>query len=303
MKRMDGLKKAFFILLALILWSTAVSAAEKPILILQGPDIVQVGASVTYSVSTQGGTDSSYTWWLGYTSNNAATIENGVFTALNPGIAGIRVCGNDTGAYAELHVQVVTDLNGAVTITGPDKVAVGKTAAFSASTGSASDGRYSWFIVYSSSQMVATLTDTGVLTGISEGTVIMCVVDLDTGLSGEKTVLIVTSEEQPALVSISAGVGEGFTVQLVLSIRGDISADASLYIAVKFDDVILFLPSGSPSPSPFRNNPQQTIYETVLSVPVGSIPFKEYTFYAALLNSKLDLVSNLDTAVISAGYE
>ena len=303
MGKMSGVKKGFFVLLVLLLWAAAASAGEKPILILQGPDIVQVGTSVTYSVSTQGGADSSYTWWLGYTSNNAATIENGVLTALNPGVAGIHVVGNDTGAYAELHVQVVTDVNGTVTITGPDKVAVGKTATFSASTGSASDGRYSWFIIYSSSPYIASLTDTGVLTGISEGTIIMSVVDLATGLSGEKTVLIVTSEEQPALVSISAGVGEGFTVQLVLSIRGDIPADASLYIAVKIDDATLFLPSGSVSASPFRANPQQTSYETVLSVPVSSIPFKQYTFYAALLNSKLELVSNLDTAVISAGYK
>ena len=304
MGKMDGLKKGFFILLVLLLWAAAASAEEKPILILQGPDIVQVGTSVTYSVSTQGGTDSSYTWWLGYTSNNAATIENGVLTALNPGIAGIRVYGNDTGAYAELHVQIVTDVNGTVTITGPDKVAIGKTAAFSASTGSASDGRYNWFIFYSSSPQIATLNmDTGVLTGISEGTIIMGVVDLATGLSGEKTVLVVTSEEQARSGQHFRWVGEGFTVQLVLSIRGDIPADASLYIAVEMDGVIRFLPSGSLTPSPFRTNPQDTNFETVLSVPVSSIPYKQYTFYAALLNSQLELVSNLDTAVISAGYK
>ena len=302
MTKSFSVKKYFLMVLVNLLWVSAVCAAEQPLIILEGPDVVQVGTAVTYSVSTQGGTDSSYTWWLGYTSNNAATMENGVLTANNPGIVGIRVYGNDTGARAELHVNVVSNTNASVVITGPDKVVVGTTETFSAGTTGTTGGNYTWFIYYSSASGIATLnSDTGELAAISEGTVKIGVVDQASGLSGSMTVDIVTTEKQTAKVNITAGLGEGFTLQLVLSIRGEIPEGASLYIAAKWDGVIHYLPSLATTPTPFRTNPQQTDLETVISVPIGNIPYKEYTFYAALLNSQFELVSNLSSAVVSAG--
>ncbi len=303
MKRKYSMKKCFLMILANLFWVSAVCAAEQPLLILEGPDVVQVGTATTYSVSTQGGTDSSYEWWLGYTSNNAATMENGVLTANNPGVVGIRVYGKDTGARAELHVNVVSDTNGSVVITGPDKVVIGTTETFSASTTGASGGNYAWFISYSSSSsQIATLkVDTGALTGISEGTVVIGVVDLASGLSGSMTVDIVTTEKQAAKVNITAGLGEGFTLQATLSIRGEIPEGASLYIAIKYDGAFHFLPSGTTTMTPFRTDPQETDLETVYSVPISGIPFKEYIFYAALLNSERQFVSNLSSSVVSAG--
>jgi hypothetical protein len=295
MKESCNVKKCLLTILASLFWVSAVCAAEQPLLILEGPDVVQVGSATTYSVSTQGGTDSGYEWWLGYTSNDAATMENGVLTANNPGVVGIRVYGKDTGARAELHVNVVSDTNGSVVITGPDKVVIGTTETFSASTtGSTTVGNYAWFISYSSASGIATLnTDTGEFTGIGEGTVIINVVDLGTGLSGSMTVDIVTTEKQTAKVNITAGLGEGFTLQATLSIRGDIPEGASLYIAFKYDGAYHFLPTGTTAMTPFRTNPQETDLETVYSVRISDVPNGEYTFYAALLNSQSQFVSNL----------
>ena len=305
MKENYGVKRLFLVFLATLFCASAVCAQENPLVILEGPDVVQVGTSTTYSVSTQGATDSSYTWEWGYRTNDAATIdENGVLTANNPGVVGIRVYGNDTGARAELHVNVVSDKNSSVVITGPDKVVIGAKETFSASTTGGADGNYNWFIFYqsSSTSQVATLdTDTGEFTGISEGTVKIGVVDLATGLSGEKTVDIVTTEKQTARVSITAGLGEGFTLQATLSIRGDIPEDASLYIAIKYDGAFHFLPSGTTTMTPFRTDPRETDLETVYSVPISGIPLKEYTFYAALLNSQHQLISNLSSSSVTAG--
>ena len=293
-----------FLCLGLAFAATAY-AEEKPYLVLEGPDRVQVGQMVTYSVKTVGGTDSGYEWWLGYSSNGCATLENGVFTAIRPGIAGIRVSGNDTGALAQLHVEVVSNENGGVSITGPDKLAIGSKAVFSATTGGVSSSSYNWFIVYSSALQVATVNaDTGELEGVNEGLVILCAVDMSSGLSGEKTVQIVRSEKQTAMVSISAGLGEGFTLNVMLSIKGDIPDGASLYIAVLYDGVLHYLPGLGTSPTPFRTHPTETFFEKVLSVPITDIPYKQYTFYAALLDSSSQFVSNLDTAgPISAGYK
>ena len=195
-----SLKKCFLMILVNLFWVSAVCAADQPTLILEGPDVVQVGTSTAYTVSTQGGTDSSYTWWWGYRTNESATIDaNGVLTANNPGVVGICVYGNDTGARAELHVNVVSDTNASVVITGPDKVVVGTTETFSASTtGSTTEGNYYWYIYYSSASGIATLnSDTGELTGIEEGTVKIGVVDSATGLSGSITVDIVTTQNRP----------------------------------------------------------------------------------------------------------
>jgi len=76
------------------------------------------------------------------------------------------------------------------------------------------------------------------------------------------------------------------------------------YIAVLFDGVLHYLPSLGTSPAPFRTNPSETFFEKVLSVPITGIPYKQYTFYAALLDSSFQFVSNLDTAgPISAGVK
>lgn len=304
-----GLKTVVVLLVLGLLGGGAAYAAEKTHVILEGPDVVEAGQTATYTVSTVGGTDSGYTWWLGYTSNDCATIEEGLLTTYNSGIAGIRVSGNDTGATAELHVEVVPSTNGdhhGVSISGPDKVLIGSKAVFTATTGGVPGPGYNWFITYSSSSSVQVAkinADTGELKGVSEGMVIISAADTGSGLSGDKTVRIVNTEEESAVVSIAAGLGEGFTVDLMLSIKGDIPEDAALYLAVRYDGVLHYIPGLGASPVPFRSEPAETYHEKVLSVPVSSIPYREYTFYAALLNSSLELVSNLDTAVVSAGYK
>jgi len=296
--------KHVLLIIAVILVSTLVYAEEQPYLVLEGPDVVTVGQDVTYTVSTVNGTDSGYTWSLAYLSTDAATIEDGVLTAQSPGIAGIKVTGNDTGATAEMNVEIVSINNSGVSISGPDKVLLGNKAVFSATTGGASGGVYFWFITYSNPSNVAAIdTVTGELEALSEGTVSISAVDARSGQAGEKQVLVVQSEKQSALVSISAGVGEGFTLDLMLSIKGAIPEDASLYLAVEFDNVIHFLPNLGTEPEPFRRLPKETYFEKVLSVPVSSIPYKAYTFYAALLDSSMEFVSNLDTAFVSAGFK
>jgi hypothetical protein len=295
--------KFIFIILAIILFFSTARAENPPYLVLTGPDVVQVGQIVTYTVSTRAGTDSSYTWWMGYTSNNAATIENGVLKAINPGLAGIRVVGNDTGAMAEMHVQVLPNALGGVSITGPDKVAIGEKEVFSATTGGVAGGYYNWMITlpYPYWQIATINADTGELVGVGVGSVTLSAVDMSTGLTGKKTVLIVSSEKKPAKVNISAGLGEGMTLAVLLSIQGAVPAGSSLYVAVMANNVIYYLPSFTTTLTPFRTNPTETYLEKILSVPIADIPYNTYTFYAVLLDSSLKLASNLDVAVVTAG--
>lgn len=297
MMRHYPVKKCFLMILASLFWVPAVCAEEAPILILDGPDVVEVGSSTAYTVTTQGGIDSDYYWWLGFTSNDAATMDdNGVLTANNPGMVGICVLGKDTGALAELHVDVVSAENSSVVITGPDKVVMGTKETFSAGTTGTSGGNYFWSIFYRSASGIATLDkDTGELTAIGEGRVGINATNLSSGALGSKYVDIVTTQKQTAHVDIKAEIGGGFplTLQVKVSIRGDIPEDASLYVAGRWDGVLHYLPSFGTTMTPFDENPETGV-ETVYSVEVDDIPQqKACIFFAALLDSERNFISNI----------
>ena len=136
--------------------------------------------------------------------------------------------------------------------------------------------------------------------GVKEGWVEVEARDIPSGLEGKKRVNIVSKVGKPQ-VRISAGMGAYFTLALTLDIEGNIPEDAILYIAVKWDGVIHYLPTLSTTPTPFRTNPTETFYENVLSVPLVNVPFNTYTFYAAIMDSQFRFMSNLATAVIEAG--
>ena len=301
--------KRVSLIFSVVMMLSVVSVHAAPYLDLVGPNVVQVGQVITYSVTTVGGTDSSYTWSWNYRTNNSATIsEDGVLTTANPGIFGLQVYGNDTGAQSQLRVEIVPNEYGGVAIAGPSEVAVGKKITLTATTGGVPGSYYSWLPGESSSGLwyaqagLAPLDedDNAVeIEGRAEGWVEITAVDAS-GLSETKRINIVENVEKPN-VSISAGMGANFTLALTLNIQGNIPADAILYIAVQWDGVIHYLPSLSTTPTPFRTSPTETYYENVLSVPLVNVPYNTYTFYAAIMDSQFQFVSNLAKSSVTAG--
>ncbi len=304
MKR-RGLKTIFLILISILFGSAAYAedAQDTPYLVVDGPDMVEVGQSATYAVSTVGGVDSAYEWWWGWRTNDCATIENGVLTALNPGVIGIRVRGEQTGAYAELTVDIVPNGQGGVAISGPDKVAVGAKVQFTAATGGVPAESYSWLITSQYPYWgIARMYENGELEGLDTGSVTIRAVDVS-GLFAEKTVEIVGAEPEDPVVSITAGMCENFELCVMLSISGNIPADAALYLAVQVDGVLYFLPNLSTSVTPFRTHPVETFHEKVLAVPFFSIPYKTYTFYAVLANSSFQIIGEISSSAITGGRQ
>ena len=124
---------------------SVVPAQAEPYLELIGPNVVQLGQTATYTVTTLEGTDSDYTWGYNYVTNDAATIsEEGVLTTKNPGLFSLYVDGNDTGAFAILLVEVIPNEYGGVVIAGPDEVAVGEKIILTATTGGVPGVAYFW---------------------------------------------------------------------------------------------------------------------------------------------------------------
>ncbi len=303
--------KQVFLVFSAIMMLSVVPAQAEPYLELIGPDVVQLGHTATYTVTTLGGTDSSYTWGYAYMTNDAATIsEEGVLTTTNPGVFCVRVYGNDTHAAAELVVSVVPNEYGGVVVSGPDEVAVGGKIILTATTGGVPGSNYMWQQgdcsasgqCYRVANVASVAGDENAIEieGVGEGWINVIATDQTNGLYEVKRVDIVSKVGKPQ-VRINAGMGAYFTLALMLKIEGNIPEDAILYIAVKWDGVIHYLPTLSTTPTPFRTNPTETYNENVLSVPLVNIPFNKYTFYAAIMDSQFRFVSNLATAEVEAG--
>ncbi len=91
------LVKQVFLVFSAIMMLSVVPAQAEPYLELIGPDVVQLGQTATYTVTTLEGTDSDYTWGYNYVTNDAATIsEEGVLTTKNPGLFSLYVDGNSS---------------------------------------------------------------------------------------------------------------------------------------------------------------------------------------------------------------
>ncbi|WP_428266080.1 Ig-like domain-containing protein [Haliangium sp.] len=80
-----------------------------PVLLLRGPTIVTVGESVTLSVSTINGTDTSYTWVS--SDETVATVDDrGMVTGQAVGEADIMVTGANSRASTSVAITVTTEV-------------------------------------------------------------------------------------------------------------------------------------------------------------------------------------------------
>jgi uncharacterized protein YjdB len=161
---------------------TALPVAPSPSVSVLGNHRVEVGATLVLTATTVNGTDASYTW---ASSNIAlATVANGTVTALAPGEFSITATGvstNAVGTFAVVAVEPVVVADASVTVSGPFYVAIGNTAQLSALTLNATDATYTWS---SSDDTVATVSDTGLVSGIKAGPVTITATGDDSAEAG-----------------------------------------------------------------------------------------------------------------------
>ncbi|MBK9254094.1 MAG: Ig-like domain-containing protein [Saprospiraceae bacterium] len=126
---------------------------EKPIVSLQGPDNICVGGSTMISPNAGG------TW----ASNNplVATVTNaGLITGINPGTATFSYTSTATGCVS-FSPPISVNLPPNVFIAGVNEICIGNTTNIYPTSG----GTWS-----SSNDAVATITNSGVVTGVAQGT-------------------------------------------------------------------------------------------------------------------------------------
>lgn len=158
---------------------------------IAGQHAVEVGKTLTLSASTQGGTDSSYTW--SSSDDTAATVDSsGVVTGVAVGEAVISAKGTDTGVTGQHTVVVVPAGSALVEITGALSVVVGKATKLTATTKGGSDTGYTWS---SDKPEVATVAADGTVTGLSAGQVMITAEGKDSMAKG--SIGLVVADEIP----------------------------------------------------------------------------------------------------------
>ncbi|NOZ02508.1 MAG: hypothetical protein GXP54_11540, partial [Deltaproteobacteria bacterium] len=109
--------------------------------------------------------------------------------------------------------STTTEPGPVVTVTGDVAVKVGQSIQLSASTANGTDSAYSWS---SSKEAVATVDDSGVVTGVAEGTAVITATGADTGASGSWGVHVYVEGGAARVVvsgDVTVKVGETITLK------------------------------------------------------------------------------------------
>lgn len=161
---------------------------------ISGDYSLAIGETLTLSATTTSGADSAYSWSSSRT--DVATVDDaGVVTAVAAGETTITAVGADTGASADHGIVVLPEDAVAtpfVMVTGNPVILVGGTGSLTATTTEGDDASYSWA---SSDEAVATVDDSGLVTGHRVGEATITATGADTGVSGSLQLAIV--QESP----------------------------------------------------------------------------------------------------------
>ncbi len=210
---------------------------DPDVVSIAGDHGVVVGETLQLTASTSPGDDDSYTWSSSDTS--VATVDaDGLVTAVAAGEAAITATGDDTDASASHAVVVMAATPGPaamVSIAGEHRVDVDGMLTLSASTVNGTDASYLW---QSSSTGIATVNQSGQVTGIAAGEATISATGSDTGAVGT-FVLVVTALPDPGepavVVSGDFYIVLGGTTQLsATTVNG---TDAS-YTWMSSDDLV-----------------------------------------------------------------
>lgn len=178
-----------------------VTVKNKPVVAVTGPSGICVGFTSQLSPTT-GGT------WVSNTPGVATVNNAGVVTAVSPGSATFTFT-ETGGCISDATTPITVYLNPVTSFTGPSSICVGSTTTVTPTTA----GTWS-----SSNPAVATITNAGLVTGISAGTAQLVYTQTATGC--QSTPLTVTISSKQTITMSPASICIGGTINLTPSTGG-----------------------------------------------------------------------------------
>lgn len=205
-----------------------------------------------------------------------------------------------------LFMQVTASAKTAeILISGPSSVAVGETVQLEASTSTGIDEDYYWFrSATTEGDWPFKVSEKGIVTGLKIGTGFIVVMGKSTGLT--KTFEFSITSGKDVTLSVDKQIittkDHEFHIEIDCQVKNTPPKGSRLYVAVKTNDNFYFFPSLKQEMEVYKENPKATTYQ-VIQFPIQSVPYNNYTFYAAMLNKGGKLNSNLDSVTFSGGYK
>jgi hypothetical protein len=166
--------------------------SATPRVFVSGAITVKVGETATLAAETVDGEDTGYGW---ESSDEAvATVDaDGVVTGVAVGPVTITATGAETGESGSWNMYVWDEAevvlpDPVVTLTGPMALTVGETGQVEAATENGEDTGYTY---ESSDEDAATVDETGLVTALAAGEVLITVTGVDTGATAIHGIVII----------------------------------------------------------------------------------------------------------------
>jgi uncharacterized protein YjdB len=182
----------------------AISINGKPSTSLNGPGSICIGSSTAFLPST-GGT------WISNNPSVATISSTGIVTGVAAGSATFRFTDNNTGCISDNTISITVNNNPLVNITGPTTICAGSTTSLTPTVGG------SWT---SLNPAVATVNNSGIVTGVSGGTASFIFTQSSTGcVSAPTASVVVNNLPNPEFAGLTT-ICIGSTTQILPSSGG-----------------------------------------------------------------------------------
>lgn len=186
--------------------TATITAKQKPTVNISGSSTICVGTTTTLTPST-GGTWSS-------SNSSVATVNNaGVVTGVAAGTATFIFTNSTTGCASDATAPVTVYNKPVVFFTGPTAICINSQTSLSPSIGG------TWT---SSNTSVATVNNSGSVTGVAEGTVTFTFTSSATGCTSNASATLTVDDKEGVTISGPNAVCMGSTIQLQASKNGGI---------------------------------------------------------------------------------
>ncbi len=184
--------------------SANINVNQKPVVSLLGPSSICLGETTSLS-PTSGGS------WTSNNNSIASINSSGIVTAVSAGKATFTFTYSSTGcvSLASDTISVVTKPN--VSVIGSSNICLGQTTTLSPTSGG---------LWTSSNNVIATVTNQGIVTGISDGSVNFTFSNSSSGCSATLSTPIVVKTKPTVVINGPASVCVGSTTNLLPSIGG-----------------------------------------------------------------------------------
>ena len=239
--------------------SEVVNVSTNPMVSISGSSTICVG-NTTQLLPSSGGT------WI---SNNAtvASISNqGLVTALSQGVATFTFT-QSSGCVSNPSAPVTINGKPAISLSGDSSICIGSTTAFNPSSGG------NWT---SSNPSIATISNNGVITGISAGTARFIFTQTSTGCSSDSTQYITIKPKPLVSVTGPATICAGATTTLSPTTGGIWTSSNNSIATVNTEGTVF---GASPGQATFRflANTSQCMSDATAPVTINAKPVIAYT--------------------------